>query len=580
MFFSTGRLASSQDSPKDHAAWWIENFGVVTPKDNPLAGRAEQVFARVSAAADKKGSRVPRLVIMKGTGDPWAQAIKDGGVIITEGALTLCYHSVTPDRGDSRLAFILGHELAHLAKDDFWHNFAFTAVKEYADDRETRKALMSQLKETSELIRTKELQADSYGLVYMTIAGYDPKSIIDDTTNFIEDWVSQIMGKVAYTDEKHPSSKERAEALRAQLREVANDLDLFTFGVRLYQLGRYSDAILLFDTFREKFAGREVFNNIGLSHYQLSVKALAGCDESSALRFKLSTILDPDTLAKGFRSRGAAEATCFEDPLFQEHIKEAIRHFELAMGKDLTYMPARINLMSALILSGEYSKAMGVADEALRITPGSIETLNNKAVALYLFGKSNTIDTADNAIGILKGVLNKEPSLSEALYNIASIQAERSRNASAQDTWRQFLTIEPTGVYADNVRKKSGIKTGKKKIAGKAVLLKPPFPLGEIGTQGEKRLKDTRPTSFAVGKFSGEIYELGEIKLLVIDGSVEIVETIPDTEVDISKFKKNTGEPVKVIKGLYSASLIYDNFAVDVMGGKVKKIIYFARELR
>jgi len=85
------------------------------------------------------------------------------------------------ETGDSRLAFLIGHELAHLAKDDFWHGSAFAAVSSYKDETQVRRILTSQLEKTGgslDFVKTQELQADSYGIIYMTMAGYDPKAII------------------------------------------------------------------------------------------------------------------------------------------------------------------------------------------------------------------------------------------------------------------------------------------------------------------------------------------------------------------------------------------------------------------
>ena len=173
------------DNSKVFAGWWIKNYGAIDAKMDPLAARAEQIFERVSMAADKKGSRFPRLVVIRADGDPYAQVIKDGSVILTYGGLKICYKGVSPSKGDARLAFILGHELAHLAKDDFWHSSAFAAVREYGDGKKVRESLMKEFNwdatdpNTQEFIRKQELQADSYGLIYMTMAGYDPKAIID-----------------------------------------------------------------------------------------------------------------------------------------------------------------------------------------------------------------------------------------------------------------------------------------------------------------------------------------------------------------------------------------------------------------
>jgi tetratricopeptide (TPR) repeat protein len=571
------------DNPKDFAAWWIKNHGVVDAKMDPLALRAEKVFERVSSAADKMGSRFPRLVIINASGDPYAQVIKDGSVILTYGGLKICYKGVSPEKGDARLAFILGHELAHLAKDDFWHSSAFAAVREFGDDSRVKEALMNQFKwdmsdpKTQEFIKKQELQADSYGLIYMTMAGYDPKAIIDrDKTNYFEEWVSQITGKIAYRDATHPGPAERAEFLRTQLGPVVDVLNYFTFGVRLYQLGRYSDAILLFEAFKEKFPGREVFNNIGLCHYQLAMKVLSACDETLPLRFKLSTILDIETRGGRLRTPGSEASLCLKNVTFLKHINDAINYLKKAVEMDPTYLPARINISSALIVAGEYSKAIGLIDEALKVQPQNPEAINNKAIALYLFGKADNIDTADHAIGILREISAKNPTFSDALYNIASIQSERGRNAAAVQTWKKFLKIEPSDIYAQAAKERLGVKDDDKALTERAPEMKSPIKLGDIKGETEKALKKMKKKEFSIGPLTGEIYDGGNIKVFAIDNTAEIVETETEKVID---YKKSYGEPLKKMKTLYGLTLIYSNFAVDLVDGKAKKIFYFKREI-
>jgi tetratricopeptide (TPR) repeat protein len=583
IFLTAGSLYA--DNPKDFAAWWIKNYGVVDAKMDPLALRAEKVFERVAAASDKRGNRSPRLIVIKASGDPYAQAIKDGTVILTQGGLKICYHGVTPEKGDARLAFILGHELAHLAKDDFWHSLAFVALKEFGDEKKVRAILENELKwdmadpKTQEFIRKQELQADSYGLIYMTMAGYDPKAIIDkDETNFFEEWVSQITGKVAYSDATHPGPGERAEFLRTQLGPVVDILNYFTFGVRLYQLGRYSDAILLFEAFKEKFPSREVFSNIGLCHYQLAMKVLSNCDESLPLRFKLPTILDIDTLGGRLRTWGSEASACLRHETFLKHIQISIYYLKTAAEMDPIYLPPRINLSSALIMSGEFAKAISVIDEAIKIQAGNPEAQGNKAVALYLFGKVNNIDTTDNALGLLREVSEKNPAFSDALYNMASIQSERGRNAAAIETWKRFLKIEPTGVYAQVAKEKLGIKSDDKTPMKRASEMKSPIKLGDIKGETEKVLKGLKKKEFNIGEFKGEIYEAKNIKFLTIDNTVEIVEEETNKPINLSEFYKTYGEPVRKIKNLYGMTLIYNNFGVDVVDGGIKKTVYFKME--
>jgi len=568
--------------PKDYAGWWIKNYGVVDSKIDPLAARAEKVFERVSAAADKMGSRFPRLIIIRADGDPYVQAIRDGSVILTYGGLKICYKGVSLAKGDARLAFVLGHELAHLAKDDFWHSSAFAAVREFGDDRQVRESLISQFKwdatdpKTQDFIKKQELQADSYGLIYMTMAGYDPKMIIEkDKTNFFEEWVSQITGRIAYKDATHPGPIERAEFVRTQLEPVVEVLNHFTFGVRLYQLGRFSDAILLFEAFKEKFPSREVFNNIGLCHYQLAMKVLFACDETLPFRFKLPTILDIETRGLSLRTPGSEASQCLKSGIFLENINKAIDYLKKAVERDPIYLPARVNVCSALIMAGNYSNAISFADEVLKIQPQNPEAINNKAIALYLFGRVNNLDTADHSIEMLKGISTKNPNFSDALYNMASIQSERGRNASAIETWKKFIKVEPTGIYAKMVREKLGMKTDDRRPIEKASEMKSPIKLGEIRGETKKVLEGMKKKEFAIGPFMGAIYEGGKIKVFAIDNTIEIVETESEKEIDL---KKAYGEPSKKITTLYGLTWVYGNFAVDVVDSKVKKIVYFKRE--
>jgi predicted Zn-dependent protease len=424
--------AGAEDLSKDQRQWWIDHYGLIDAKTEPLVVRAENIFSRVASAADKKSNRLPKLVVIGGTGDPYSLTLRDGSVILTLEGLKICYNNAFLETGDSRLAFLIGHELAHLAKDDFWHSTAFAAVNGSKDDAKVRRILKSQLEKSGgslDFVKTQELQADSYGIIYMTMAGYDPKAIIGpDGTNFFQYWVSQITEKLAYSDAAHVSPEARAEFVRTELQPVIGALDHFSHGVQLYQNGNYQEAASSFRRFIEKYPGREVYNNLGLSHYQLAMKTLAECNELRPY-FALPMVLDPETTAQKLRETLAGERTaylqnesyqnnrslpmvldpettaqklretlaseraaCFQNESYQTNLQEAIRSFEEAEKKDTAYLPARINLSTALIMSRDYAKAISVADETLKVNPASPEALNNKTVAENLFGKKNNAE--------------------------------------------------------------------------------------------------------------------------------------------------------------------------------------------
>ena len=581
----TDTYSSEMQDKLHHRSWWIEKYGVVDKGYDTLAARAEMIFQRVSMASDKTGKCIPRLLIIKGGGRPWVTSIRDGSVILTHGALRVCYKGVSKENGDSRLAFVLGHELAHLSKDEYWHAFAFADL----DGKEISKELEDQLEEirdisrdksvADEMFKEKELQADSYGMISMASAGYDPGAIIDnDNINFFEDWIAQTKRNITYEDSQHPDPKVRAEFLRLRLDDVVKLLDCFTFGVTLYQIGRYEDAILLFDTFREQFPGREVFSNLGLSNYQIAIKALSFCDADLPYRFKLSTFIDPETYA--VKLRGFGESDCFKDKVFLRYIKRALEYLKLAVDKDHTYLPARINMSSALIMAGEYSRAISVTEEVLRIDRENAEALNNNAVALYLYGLSNNIEGAsDNAIEIMRKVVGLNHNFGNPVYNIATIYSEEGKDASASDTWKAFLKIESTGDFANVARRNLGIELKENDVAASLTGPEPPFKPGEeIKGELEKMLGKMKVREFSIGGSTIEIYEENDLRILARDFIVEVIEKVYDKGVRTEEFKTEYGKPLRVMNKYGGAILIYDDFAVDVIDGKVRKVIYFKKK--
>jgi len=77
--------------------------------------------------------------------------------------------------------------------------------------------------------------------------------------------------------------------------------------------------------------------------------------------------------------------------------------------------------------------------------------------------------------------------------------------------------------------------------------MKSPVRLGDIKGETEKTLKAMKKKEFAIGPFTGEIYEGGGIKVFAIDNTVEIVEA--ETE-KVIHHKKSYGEPLRTMKTL------------------------------
>ncbi|GLI36878.1 hypothetical protein GHYDROH2_03790 [Geobacter hydrogenophilus] len=550
--------------------------------------RATDVFSRVAAAADKAAGRLPRLLVIREKGDPWAAAIPDGTIILSRGGLETCYKGVTPERGDARLAFVLGHELSHQSKDDFWHSRASQAVQEFAGSGKELAAVSSYIQSTSDLgagvharevAKIKELQADGYGIVIMAMAGYDPHDVVSgDGTNFIQDFVSQITGKVAYEDPEHPTPAQRADFLRVNLASVAEELELFRIGVRYYQQGRYEDAVAFLGRFRERFPSREVFNDLGLSYFQLAMGHLSQCDASLPYRFKLPTLFDSETLAAATRGKGdlSQASRCFQDETYKTYIAEAVRNLELAQSRDSGYFPAPVNLAAAYIMAGEPTRAMAAAETALRIKPGDVNATSAKAVALYLFGRANAIDTVEASLALLGSYAEGPTPSADALYNMAAFEQERGRTAAMQSHLNAFLAVEKDGPFAAAAGRLLGkqvpVATAKAKSAPKS-----PIPLGDVQGTTPKLLHAMAKKEFTLGTVQVQVYAGKGVTALVKDDMVDLVEMVVEKPQTIDAFRKAYGTPLRELRTPAGAALVYDGFVADITGDMVRGIAFFPR---
>lgn len=569
------------ESVKDNASWWVNNYGgALTEEESPLVSKAQEVFLRVFAAADKKMNVEPRLVILRKQGEPWAAALKDGTILLSQGALEFCFKGVSESGGLSRLAFVIGHEMAHLLKGDFWHIAAFEIVRKYGTDKKAVDEILDILVDTGDISTTdharkiaknKELQADSYGLLYAAVAGYDPKEIVNENgKNFFREWVNQITGRAAYTDNSHPTPDMRAEFLYSKMEEVRQSLVLFDLGIRLYQLGRYNDALDFLTAFKEKFPCREVDNNIGLIYYQKAVNILAKNDPDRLYGFQLSTVLDIETRGNSFKREPGWKRD------FDRNIYKAAEYFKSACQKDVLYIPARINLSSARIMQQDYSGALSILDQALNIKKDECQALNNKAAALYLFGKSNKADMSLQAGEILQSLIQNQPGFSHAFYNMGIILSDQGKKAESDKIRKQYLELEPSGIPADAVRKSMGIppvkNAGSSSVAG-SLLSSLPVKPGPCDHSIDRKLSGYASHNIDQKGIFGSYYVKNNFRVLILEDIVMLVEKFFNNGKHISEINAEYGRPGRIIDGFSSIkTLVYENAAMDIKNNRLVRM--------
>jgi tetratricopeptide (TPR) repeat protein len=563
-------------SARDSGAWWLRTFGTVDPAEDGRARRAQEVFERVATAADKRGNRLPQLVVVGAPADPFAVALPDGSIVLTRGALDFCYGSrrgarAAVELGDLRLAFVLAHELAHLASDDFWHRSAFAAAQRVA-------AASPPLREAEKIARPghrdlqrSELKADSDGAITMGMAGYSVGHLFATDRDFFARWVRQAGVGEAYDDDPtHPKPEERASFVRSQLAAVVDEIDFFDFGVRLAQLGRYDDAIVLLERFRDTFAGREVLGNLGYAHYQLATRLLAVCDGAPLVRFRLPVAIDDETLADRARLRGG-HSTCLESEPVRKRLGEARRYLELALDKDPRYLPARRNLLALEIVSGKAAAAIALAEDTLEVAPGDAATLTAKGVGLYLFGVDSRLETVDTALEVLKEAVAADPRrAADAVFNQAVVLSERGRTGTAPSAWKSFLALEPHGAHADLARERLGLPA----VTALAPVPVPPSPirLGIVGPATRTRLEALQRTDFVIGALRGAFYRGDHVRALQLGNAVELVEQ--EIDAPAPKPARDQAPPTRV-ETPRGVLLRYPGHALDVRGDRVRALLFF-----
>lgn len=329
-------LAGEQFHSDPHVGldYYLDTHGRVEPARLP---RVYAVFESVLRCADRSSVTSPRLVIADDRTQAAAFVLADGTIVLSRRALDVIASAAEPSIADARLAFVLGHELAHLANNDFWQRPVESAQSRAAPAERQK----------------KELKADDLGFLFAALAGYRVDTLLlpsTTTPDFLTFWIDQIG---AQDDPGYPSAEARLELLRVRLQERAQAVQSFQFGARLLQFGRYRDALDLLEEAQTRFPSREVFNNLGYAHLRLAVTRLP---PEFAYHYWLPALADLHTPLARLTLRAPAVSQPRSEwripPAAREDLIEAVRYFELANAKDPRYVPSQLNLAAALLLLG------------------------------------------------------------------------------------------------------------------------------------------------------------------------------------------------------------------------------------
>jgi|GEM_PF-1775950 len=419
---------------------YIKTLGELTALEDTNVLRAQAVFLKLTQVTDRIAGSHIRLVVVESDSRPWAIAVPDGGIILSKGALDFCYQD-SPDVGDTRLAFVLGHELSHLTARDFWHQDVHLQFANRPDGgdvdriRETlaRAAGVSSDADVNDFLvrlRERELVADDSGFLIAAIAGYNVDALVNETdSNFLHQWINATGG---YSEITHFSADERTAFLRQRLLRLRQRSILFDVGVRLGFSGYRSEAIRLLHEFEQDFPSKQVFNNLG--YFYLN-NAIASMPKSIGSRWWFPTIATMEISVGGqSRSIGGVGARATAS------LERARKYLELAVQADSSYVTALLNLASTEYFLNNPHAARAHIETVRKLDPDNIHAAAVQAPLLV--AQNPGIDMSGPALSLLKNLVQRPDADESIWFNYARLLDQSGDSEQAESIWAKLVDGE------------------------------------------------------------------------------------------------------------------------------------------
>lgn len=427
-----GAARANPDAPRNQVSFYLATYGEVMPGEDVTVARAHRVFERVAAVADKNSKRIPKLVVVRNKRGPWAIALPDGHIVLSSEAVALCHVEASANAAETRLAFVLGHELAHLARDDFWHQEVHSFLAAAPETRELGLALEARHDATG-----KELAADDAGFIYAALAGYPVDVLLrnhDPQSDFLHQWTRQLGSAPASA---HPLPDKRVALLRQRLDDVRGQLGFFEFGVRLSHFDQCDDALHFLRAFQKTYPGREVLNNVGYCHLRLAVEEM---EPDRAYFYWMPLVLDGETRAEALVRRGGAPKTLRQlaPGEARGRLEEAVAYLRRAAEADSGYVPARINLAVAYLYLGRPHEARATLAEARKLAPDDVALQTLEALSIYEQSDAD-VDLWPIAVAKLQRIVAASDAPETAIFNLARLLAVRPRPTEAHVYWNRLV---------------------------------------------------------------------------------------------------------------------------------------------
>jgi tetratricopeptide (TPR) repeat protein len=520
-------IANAGDNPKESISFWKKNYTELKSEDDLRAAKANEIFDRLVNVAGSRPGVILKLYITKT--EPLNErlpiSLPDGSVVVSKRDLDICYRDST--HGDDRLAFVLAHEIAHQLNNDFWHMKFFYAVEKYSSkgeiDLKEILGVTGEGEEDPKRLQSKELMADSQGIIYASMAGFNTTAIVveDDKFNFFEEWIKAVdptyLERIS-PDSSHPTPKQRAEAVKARLNQVLDSVDFFTLGLLYYQAGEYRKAASAFNEFLKFFPSREVYHDLAACYHQIGLKEYQMW-KKEPFPFKLSITIDPSTRATRGATRG--KGINVHEALFEENIEKAIGLYQKAISLDPVYYVSHNNLGCALILKEDAYKAVSVLQDALKLKPDSAEVLNNLGAAYFY---AENLAKAKESLAKSRKL---DPAYTAPLFNLARLAKEEKNGTDVEEYCRAYLKLDPVSPWAKQLQTALSPKDEEQPTPAAVVKVTESILGLEIGFDDEKVPPEWGKPSTKEGMLEGIPFRIStysnRVMTVSVDNSIELI---------------------------------------------------------
>ena len=117
----------------------------------------------------------------------------------------------------------------------------------------------------------------------------------------------------------------------------------------------------------------------------------------------------------------------------RDSLDKAKQHFEISVALNRDSVPAKLALADIQLVRGQNREAAQIAEDALRLSPGSVQAQLTRSTALAQMGET------PNARETLKSILHVFPDTNEARFRLASIDFAERHYADAEASFLELV---------------------------------------------------------------------------------------------------------------------------------------------